>query len=153
LRQLCVAFSIPIPFHESAPETVIVPEEKQSIESICRTIDRGVKRGKTSSIIVVAEGPTEGFSHRIMKDLEKKGHNSKVCILGHTQRGGSPTAHDRLLASVLGASAVAHLLGGHSNAMVGVKADEVVLVPFRKIIGKKKALPSSLIEFAGILAT
>lgn len=133
-------------------ETVIVPEAPKSLNSLCKSIERGVQRGKSSSIIVVAEGHKPGLSARIAKDLTKRGYPPKVCILGHTQRGGSPTAHDRLLASVLGASAVGHLLAGHSNAMVGVHHEEVVLVPFKKIIGHKKELSTKLIDFAQILA-
>src|SRR5690606_17926717 len=93
-------------------ETIIVPEENESFTSICRTIERGIKRGKSSSIIVVAEGKTQGKATKLASALEKKGYPPKVAILGHTQRGGVPTAHDRYLASVLGASAVAYLLNG-----------------------------------------
>lgn len=134
-------------------ETIIVPEKKESLPEICRTIERGIKRGKNSSIIVVSEGQIPGLSSRLAKDLTRKGYSPKVCILGHTQRGGSPTAHDRVLASVLGASAVSYLLAGFSNAMVGVQKDEVVLVPFSKVIGVKKKLPSQLLGFAQSLAT
>jgi 6-phosphofructokinase 1 len=134
-------------------ETVIVPERKESLKNILGTIERGVARGKSSSIIVVAEGDKPGLSTRIAADIEKRGFSSKVCILGHTQRGGSPTAHDRLLASVLGASAVAYILSGKSNAMVGVQKDSVVLVPFSKVIGHKKDVSRDLMRLAQILAT
>ena len=134
-------------------ETVIIPEKKESIDSICKTIERGIKRGKTSSIIVVAEGPKPGLSGRLSADLKKRGYSSRVCILGHTQRGGTPTAHDRVLASVLGATATAHLLAGHSNAMVGVQNDQAVLVPFEKIVGRKKTLSTELVTLAQILSS
>ena len=134
-------------------ETVLVPEQKQSIRKVCQTIERGIKRGKTSSIIVVAEGPQPGLSQRLAKDLTARGYSSKVCILGHTQRGGTPTAHDRLLASVLGASAVSNLLAGRSNAMVGVQRDRVVLVPFRNVVGRTKSLQKNVLELARILAS
>lgn len=134
-------------------ETVIVPERKQQIPQIVAGIERGIARGKSSSIIVVAEGKTPGLSQRIAADLGKRGFNSKVCILGHTQRGGMPTAHDRLLASVLGASAVAYLLAGKSNAMVGIQGGEVALIPFKKVFGLKKDVSDDLIRLAGILAT
>ncbi len=134
-------------------ETVVLPEKKESIQSICETIERGIRRGKTSSIIVVAEGPKPGLSARISADLNRCGYSSRVCILGHTQRGGTPTTHDRVLASILGASAVAYLLAGKSNAMVGVQRDEVVLVPFRKVIGAKKVLSSELLSLASVLAS
>jgi 6-phosphofructokinase 1 len=134
-------------------ETVIVPERKQTLQGILATIERGMARGKTSSIIVVAEGEKPGLSTRLAHDLSKKGFNSKVCFLGHTQRGGAPTGHDRLLASALGASAVAYLLSGKSNAMVGVVDSEVVLVPFNKVIGHKKDVSNDLLKLAQVLAT
>jgi 6-phosphofructokinase 1 len=134
-------------------ETVIVPEKKQTLAQIVSTVERGIARGKTSSIIVVAEGNKPGLSSRMAADLAKKGYNSKVCILGHTQRGGSPTAHDRLLASALGASAVAYLLSGKSNAMVGVRENEVVLVPFKQVIGFHKDVSEDLLKLSQVLAT
>lgn len=134
-------------------ETIIVPEEKESIQSICKQIERGVERGKTSSIIVVAEGKTEGRSTKLAHALEKKGYPPKVCILGHTQRGGDPSGHDRLLASVLGASAVAYLMNGKSNCMVGVQKNQVVRVPFNQVIGKKKTLDKDILALARVLAT
>ncbi|MGZ3699496.1 MAG: 6-phosphofructokinase, partial [Bdellovibrionota bacterium] len=134
-------------------ETIIVPELKEPMSKIVSTIQRGIRRGKTSSIIVVAEGPKPGLSTKIEADLSRRGFNAKVCILGHTQRGGSPTAHDRVLASALGAAAVGYLLQGKSNAMVGVRHGEVVLVPFGKVIGHKKDVSHELLKLAAMLAT
>jgi 6-phosphofructokinase 1 len=134
-------------------ETIIVPEQKQSVFQICKTIERGIKRGKTSSIIVVAEGPTPGMSQKIAADLGRRGYQAKVCILGHTQRGGSPTAHDRMLASMLGAAAVNYLLAGKSNGMVGVSKNVVTMVPFSKVVGVHKHLDRDSLNLAGILAT
>ncbi len=134
-------------------ETIIIPEKKQSLRNICETIDRGIRRGKTSSIIVVAEGQEPGLSARLARDLSKKGHPAKVCILGHTQRGGTPTAHDRVLASVLGASAVAYLMAGKSNAMVGVQDSHVALVPLNRVIGIKKQVSAELLLLSQELAS
>ncbi len=133
-------------------ETILVPEHRLTPEAIAKTIDRGMQRGKTSSIIVVAEGPKPGLTDKIARDLSKRGYGPKVCILGHIQRGGVPSAHDRFLGSVLGASSVAYLLGGHSNCMVGVQDDQVVQVPFSKIVGRKKSFPVDLIDLAQVLA-
>jgi len=133
-------------------ETVVVPEDKLSVPKIVQTVERGIRRGKSSSIIVVAEGPKPGLATRIAVDLKKRGYAPKICILGHTQRGGTPTAHDRLLASVLGASAVSYLLHGKSAAMVGVQDGKVVLVPFKDVIGKKKFTDRQLLELSKILA-
>lgn len=130
-------------------ETVLIPEKKEPIEKVCKKIEHGVRRGKTSSIIVVSEGPKPGLANRLSDDLAKKGYRSRVCILGHIQRGGPPTTHDRVLASVLGASAVAYLLAGKSSSMVGIQNGNIALVPFSKIIGHRKKLmndPMSLIQ-------
>jgi 6-phosphofructokinase 1 len=134
-------------------ETILVPEKKETLAAVCKNIDRGSKRGKSSSIIVVAEGEKPGLSQRLANDLTRRGYNPKVCILGHTQRGGSPTAHDRMLASILGASAVTYLLAGKSNAMVGVERNEVVLVHFKNVIGVHKQLPMQLLKVAQILSS
>ncbi len=134
-------------------ETIIVPEKKLTIAEVCKTIERGQKRGKSSSIIVMAEGKKPGLSYRLAADLTKRGYSPKVCILGHTQRGGVPTAHDRLLASVLGASAVSYLLAGKSDCMVGIQKSEVVAVPFKHVVTTRKALPAELLKVATTLST
>ncbi|NDG84591.1 MAG: 6-phosphofructokinase, partial [Proteobacteria bacterium] len=114
-------------------ESIIVPEVKTSINSICESIERGIRRGKTSSIIVIAEGCQFGGAGPVSRELEKRGYSTKLAILGHTQRGGSPSAHDRLLASTLGAVAVHALLGGVKEGMIGVTGREVKITSFKKI--------------------
>ena len=84
--------------------------------------------------------------------LTEKGYSSKVAVLGHVQRGGTPSSYDRLLGSTLGAAAVTSLMDGKSNAMVGIDRDEVVVVPFKKVIGKKKPISLDLVELAKELA-
>jgi len=134
-------------------ETVIVPEHKQTVAQVCSTIERGIQRGKTSSIIIVAEGRKEGLSYKLSADLARRGYGSRVCVLGHTQRGGTPTAHDRTLASTMGAAAVIGLLSGRSNQMVGVRAGKITFIPLKEMIGRKKPFSRSAIELAQILAT
>jgi len=135
-------------------ETVVVPEEKLSISELCKGIDRGEARGKSSSIIVVAEGAKPGgMATSLAAKLSKRGYNPRVCILGHIQRGGRPTADDRLLASVLGSGAVAYLLAGRSNQMVGVHEGKVKLIPFSEIANKRKPLPKEILKLAEALAT
>lgn len=134
-------------------ETLLLPELDTSFESVCQTIERGKRRGKRSSIIVMAEGPKPGLSERYADELEKRGYPSKVCILGHTQRGGPPTAHDRVLASAMGAAAVAYLLSGKSDSMVGILGGKIGLTPFSRMIKKKKPLDRSMLELARVLAT
>jgi len=133
-------------------ETVIIPERSQNQLKIFHTIERGIARGKTSSIIVVAEGKNPGLSSRVAEQLAQKGYKSKVCILGHTQRGGAPTAHDRLLASTMGAAAVSYLLSGKSDSMVCVKDGKITLLPFKKMFGIKKDVSDEMIRLAQILS-
>ena len=133
-------------------ETVVVPEQKYSLSKIRRAIDQGIKRGKTSSIVVVAEGEDAGLSVELAADLEERGYSPRVCILGHIQRGGTPTAHDRFLASSLGASAVRYLLAGRSGAAVGVQKNEICLSPLKKIVRGRKTLDRGVMDLAKILA-
>jgi 6-phosphofructokinase 1 len=133
-------------------ESIIVPEVKTSVDQISESIERGVRRGKTSSIIVVAEGCQFGGVGALSKELEKRGYSTKLAILGHTQRGGSPSAHDRLLASTLGAVSVHALLSGVKEGMVGVKGREVAITSFKKVTGKVQGLPEELLAIAKNLA-
>ena len=133
-------------------ESIIVPEVKVSLNTISESIDRGVRRGKTSSIIVVAEGCQFGGATQLSKLLEKRGYSTKLAILGHTQRGGSPSANDRMLASTLGAVAVHALLAGVKEGMVGVRGQEVQITSFKKITGKKTGIPKELLAIAKNLA-
>lgn len=134
-------------------ESIIVPEVRVSVKSIVEAIERGVRRGKTSSIIVVAEGCHFGGAAPLAKLLEKEGYSPKLAILGHTQRGGSPSAHDRVLASTLGAVAVKALLGGYQQGMVGVTGGKVHVTSLSKIGESPAQLPQRLLEIAKDLAT
>jgi 6-phosphofructokinase 1 len=133
-------------------ETVWVPEMRPTLAQMAEVIERGVLRGKNSSIIVVAEGNEMGLSHQIAESLSKKGISAKVCTLGHTQRGGSPSPRDRLLASILGASAVAALLQGRTQGMMGVRHGKAVFVEFSSVIGRKKSLPPEILKLGEFLA-
>lgn len=134
-------------------ETIIVPEEKMSFSDLKNAINRGTARGKTSSIIIVAEGKKPGLSTRLAQELEEDDYQPKVCILGHTQRGGSPTAHDRVLASALGAASVSYLLSGVSNAMIGITNNKISATKLKKVIDYKKPLPKEVLKLATVLAT
>lgn len=135
-------------------ETILLPDQTHSIPSICETIERGAKRGKTSSIIVVAEGEKPGKSQEIEVELAKRGYPAKVCILGHTQRGGTPTAHDRMLASAMGASAVGYLLAGKSGGMVALQKGKILRVPYSRISNREKKLHSpGMLELSRILSS
>src|SRR5699024_5561537 len=110
---------------EGGAESIIIPEEKESMKDICRRLNRGYERGKKHSIILLAEGVGSAFDYG---DAIKKATNLevRVTVLGYIQRGGSPTAQDRVLASGLGARAIELLLDGQSGRMVGIQNNKIV---------------------------
>lgn len=135
-------------------EMIVVPETPKTAAEIYETIEVGIARGKTSSIIVVAEGDEEGGALELARKVQAMGPvECRVCILGHTQRGGNPSAPDRLLASRLGAAAVEALLAGDSDKMVGQVGNKLVRTPLPETWEKKKAFDRDLLELAKVLAT
>jgi len=128
-------------------EEILVPERRMSYEQLYEAIKVWSKAGKTSSLIVVAEGDELGNANQIAARL-KKDYNidCRVCILGHTQRGGSPTATDRLLASRLGYHAVLGLIEGKSDVMVGWVNNQIVFTPLEETWEKKKPLDEELLQ-------
>jgi 6-phosphofructokinase 1 len=134
-------------------EEVFIPENLVSIDRAIQQIQRGLARGKTSSILVAAEGQSPGRAYDLADQIRRKaGFDAKVCVLGHIQRGGSPTASDRILASRLGFAAVRALQAGQSDLMVGEVGGKIVSVPLLDCITKKKRVPNELIELAQLLA-
>lgn len=135
----------------SGAETIIIPEKPFSVEEICTKLQRGYQRGKLHSIILVSEEVAKGsdLATQIKND---SGFEVKVTILGHIQRGGSPTAFDRILGSRLGAKSVELLIEGTSLAMVGIVAGKIVVSPLKDIIGQKKAIPPEIYELAETLS-
>lgn len=135
-------------------EMILVPEMAVSCQQIYDTIAAGVRRGKTSSIIVVAEGDEEGGALQIARRVSELGPiESRVTILGHVQRGGRPTAFDRMLASELGAAAVQALLEGDCDKMVGRVNKEIVRTPLVDTWEKRKEFSFRLHELAQVLAS
>jgi len=135
-------------------EMILVPELDVSCREIYETIAAGVARGKTSSIIVVAEGDEQGGALEIARRVGEFGPiDSRVTILGHVQRGGKPTAFDRVLASQLGAAAVKALLDGDSDKMVGRVNHDIVRTPLADTWEKKKGFDRMLYDLAAVLAT
>jgi 6-phosphofructokinase 1 len=116
-------------------------------------IKSAASKGKMSSIIIAAEGQKPGRAYDLGEAIRKKtGLDAKVCILGHIQRGGSPTANDRILASRLGAAAVDALISGDTNCMLGVNNNTIVKVPFNDVYNSKKQVSRELIDLAQILS-
>jgi len=120
-------------------EEILVPERPSDISDVCARLRIGRNLGKTSSIIVVAEG-VRGGAIRVAEQLKKLTQNEyRVVILGYIQRGGNPTASDRCLATRLGVGAVKAIVGGESGKMVGEVGGKMVLVPFSVAVkGKRK---------------
>lgn len=132
-------------------ESILIPEQPFDYEEICQRLLRGFRRGKVHSIIVVAEGAASGMEvgQRIK---ERTGFDTKVTILGHLQRGGSPSATDRLLASRLGAKSVELLMAGETRQMVGVKAGKVVGVDIDQALNETRDVDLALYDLAGVLS-
>jgi 6-phosphofructokinase 1 len=131
-------------------EAAIIPEVEYDLERIANRILERYKRHKTANMIVVAEGASTGY--QISRKLSKIAKIiSKITVLGHLQRGGSPSCFDRLLGSRLGSAAVNRLVDGESNAMVGTVKGELRTTPFEDVIKKKKDFDENLIRLAKTL--
>jgi 6-phosphofructokinase 1 len=137
-------------------EEILIPEEDMGIERLLDSLDKSRKTGKTSSIVVVSEGDQIGKNiAEVANSIQTRlpDYEVKVTVLGHIQRGGSPSCFDRVLASRLGVGAVDALLEGKSNIMVGVENRKIVHVPFDTAINIKKILDTDLIRVADIVST
>ena len=133
-------------------EGVLLPETASDTQAFYRHFEKGLQAGKRTNIVVVAEGDETGGAYNVaakLKDLY--GIKSWVTILGHIQRGGSPTARDRVLASKLGAAAVFALKEGRSGIMVGEIDGEVVYTPFNEVVNLHKPLDSFELKLTDIL--
>jgi 6-phosphofructokinase 1 len=134
-------------------EMAIIPEENHNIPAIINRLKNGISNSKASHIIIVAEGDQPGRAAIISNEVKKEipSLDSKVTILGHVQRGGAPTAADRVLASRLGLAAVEGLLAGKANVMAGIIDHEVVYTPFIDTITKRKPIRNDLVEIVSKL--
>ena len=132
-------------------ETVIVPEVPYDIDEICRNIIAGVNRGKLHSIILKAEGI--GLSTQALAEILqlKTGCETKTVILGYIQRGGSPTARDRVLASRLGFRAAELIEQGAEGCAVGIRGEKIIEVPFEEALAMKKEVPLRFLEICRTL--
>ena len=134
-------------------EELIIPEASLSSEELCTKLNEAFTAGKRSAIVVVAEAEQPGYSFQIAQEVKKRVNlESRVCILGHVQRGGSPTARDRVLASSLGAAAVDAFLSGKNGYMVGEINNQIIYTPLRETWEKKKLLNARHRELVRLLA-
>jgi 6-phosphofructokinase 1 len=122
-------------------DSLVIPEQPLDVEGICHRLEEGRRLGKTSAIVVVAEAEKPGFSYEIAQKVAKRtGFETRVCVLGHVQRGGNPTAADRVLATELGVAAVQALQDGVKGKMVGIVGDTITYTNLRDTWEKKKGL-------------
>ncbi len=133
-------------------EELLIPESPLSIDELCQRLSASFHQGKRSAIVVVAEGDQPGDSFRIAQEVTARlGLESRVCILGHLQRGGSPTAYDRVLAGKLGIAAVQALIHGKSGYVVGEVKGDIIFSPLHETWQKKKEMKQSIMELARFL--
>jgi 6-phosphofructokinase 1 len=129
-------------------EAAIIPEISTEVDQLAELIQNGFRKSKNSSIVLVAESPITGgamgLADRVKKEYPQ--YDVRVTILGHLQRGGSPTALDRIIASRMGAAAVDALLDDQRNVMIGIANDEIVYVPFSKAIKNDKPIDRELLN-------
>ena len=128
-------------------EAAIIPEDMTDVDQLAQFMGRGIRKSKKSCIVIVSESPKCGalyYADRVKKEFP--GFDVRVSILGHLQRGGSPSAHDRILASCMGAGAIEAIMQGQRNVMIGYRMDDIVYVPFSECIRTDKRFDKRLIR-------
>jgi len=135
-------------------EAIIIPEINNEIDKLNQLLESG-RRQRASNIVIVAEGDKEGGAYKLANKVKERypGYDIRITVLGHLQRGGSPSAFDRVSASRLGYAAVEALLDDQKSLMVGIQNNEIALVPFRKAIKLHKSVNQSLLEIADVLSS
>ena len=140
----------------SGAEAAIIPESATDVDQLAEFIERGKRKSKNSAIVLVSEAQKDGvggamyYADRIKKEFPQ--FDARVTILGHLQRGGMPTAYDRILASRLGYAAIEALLEGQRNVMVGIKNDEIVYVPISSAVKMNKPINDELRTVLNVLS-
>lgn len=129
-------------------EAAIIPEFNTEVDQLEEFIKNGFRKSKSSSIVLVAESEITGgamhYAERVKNEYPQ--YDVRVTILGHLQRGGSPTAHDRIIASRMGVASIQALMEGQRNVMIGIENDQIVYVPFAKAIKNDKPIDRELVS-------
>ena len=129
-------------------EAAIIPEFSTEVDQLEEFIEHGFRKSKSSSIVLVAESELTGgamhYAERVKNEYPQ--YDVRVTILGHLQRGGRPTAHDRIIASRMGVASIQALLEGQRNVMIGIDDDKIVYVPFVKAIKNDKPIDRELVN-------
>ncbi|WP_034058592.1 6-phosphofructokinase [Lacinutrix jangbogonensis] len=137
-------------------EEILIPEEDLGLDRLLESLRRSKKSGKSSSIVVVAEGDKIGKTVFELKDYVEENmteYEVRVSVLGHMQRGGPPSCFDRVLASRMGVKAVESLMEGQSNFMVGLVSDKIELTPLENAVKGKSEINKELIRVSDIMTT
>ena len=132
----------------SGAEAAIIPEISMAKDQLAEMIEQGYRKSKNSSMVLVAESPITGGAYNLAERVKKQypQYDVRVTILGHLQRGGTPTAQDRILASRMGIAAIQAFLENQRNVMIGIRENEIVYVPFRRAIKKDREINNELLE-------
>lgn len=129
-------------------EAAIIPEFNTEVDQLEEFINNGFRKSKSSSIVLVAESEITGgamhYAERVKNEYPQ--YDVRVTILGHLQRGGRPTAHDRIIASRMGVASIQALMEGQRNVMIGIENDQIVYVPFAKAIKNDKPIDHELVS-------
>ena len=140
----------------SGAEAAIIPEGDTDVDQLAEFIERGKRKSKNSAIVLVSEAQKNGvggafyYADRIRREFPQ--FDAKVTILGHLQRGGTPSAYDRILASRMGFAAIEALMEGQRNVMIGIKNDEIVYVPITRAVKTDKPIKQELISVLNVLS-
>lgn len=138
----------------SGAGAILIPESSIDVDTLVKHLEKTAKRQKLFSLIIVAEGNENGNAQKLAEEIRARfpEYDPKVTIIGHLQRGGAPSALDRLISSRMGFAAVEAVLKGKTNVMVGIENNEMVLVSFDDAINKSKAINQDLLRLAEILS-
>lgn len=148
----CIALNAGI---AGGAEAILLPEKSTAIENLCTQLEGAAKSKKSSTIVIVAEGEENGGAYNVAKEVKSRFdfYDTKVTILGHLQRGGSPSSFDRVLASRLGFAAVRRLLAGETRIMVGLHGNEIKTTPLTEVLNKKVfKLSEDMLEMMDVLS-
>ena len=132
----------------SGAEAAIIPEISIEKDQLGELIEQGFRKSKSSSMVLVTESEVTGGAMKLAQRVKKEypQYDVRVSILGHLQRGGSPTAQDRILASRMGIAAIQALLEHQRNVMIGIRENEIDYVPFKRAIRKEREISEELLE-------
>ncbi|WP_353183522.1 6-phosphofructokinase [Parapedobacter lycopersici] len=148
----CIALNAGI---AGGAEAILLPEKETAIEALCDQLSLAASSNKSSTIVIVAEGEKNGGAYHVAREVKARFdfYDTKVTILGHLQRGGSPSSFDRVLASRLGFAAVRQLLAGETRIMVGIQGNKITSTPLTEALSNKAVkLEKDMLEMVKVLA-